>query len=146
MSDKQMYYQGRPIAPDFNASSCPEKNVYYCSGGVCEAHAICPFDSIGPCIPAIYAERAELEEARAELAANSAMLARQCDLAREAETGRDALRAKLARVVEVGKNLDECISCDWDTAHGNDQYCAGCERPLRKKAWDAAVKEAAEVK
>jgi hypothetical protein len=56
----------------------------------------------------------------AELAANAKMLARQCDLARQAEIERDGLRARLEAVVEISKSMKLLLILDdvdkWDRA------------------------------
>ena len=161
MSDKEMQYQGRPIAPDINTPSCPEKDVYYCSGGVCEARDM-SFRYDWTVYPGYLrgasrleamrilslraaddAERtiekldADLEAARAEIKLFRDELEVWDGAERVLGDENNDLRAKLARVIEAGRmQLD---------------YICGCGRSFSIPAadvlvklnsiWDAAVKE-----
>lgn len=68
-------------------------------------------------------EEERIAELEGELRANAAMLARQCDLARQAEIERDEVRAELDEM----RNRS-CYGCRWDQSQDRLRGCQECSR------------------
>lgn len=90
----------------------------------------------GPLIESVAAPlRVRAEAAEADLALNATMLARQCDLAREAEIQRDAWRQDAERLAEAGQEMRMGIGLLLCFVSGREYR----DRQTTADAWDAVL-------